>query len=86
MILIWPPTCRTKQRINLINFADHLGQASGREMILPFNDQRMEGRYSRLAYLASVSIRISLFYIESLFFLEYNKKNGDVTKSAKVKI
>ena len=52
-------TCRTKQRVNLIDFSDHLGPASGRDMILRFNDQRMEGRDSGLAYLASVGIRIN---------------------------
>jgi len=56
-------TCRTKQRVNLIDFSDHLGPASGREMILPFNDQRMEGRDSGLAYLASVGIRITEAYL-----------------------
>ena len=33
---------RTNKRVYLINFADHLGPASGRDMILPFNDRRME--------------------------------------------
>ena len=48
--------------IGIITFAfklpDHLGPASGRDMIFPFNDRRMEGRDSGLAYLASVGIRI----------------------------
>jgi len=44
---------RTQQRVYLINFADHLGPASGRDMIFPFNDRRMEGRDSGLASLAS---------------------------------
>jgi len=49
---------RTNKRVNLIDFSDHLSPASGRDMIFPFNEQRMEGRESGLAYLASVGIRI----------------------------
>jgi hypothetical protein len=49
---------RTNERVNLIDFSDHLRLASGRDMIFPFNEQRMEGRDSCLAYLASVGIRI----------------------------
>jgi hypothetical protein len=34
---------RTQKTVYLIDFSDYLGAGFGREMILPFNDQRREG-------------------------------------------
>ena len=60
---------RTKQRVNLIYFSDHLGPASGREMILPFNDQE-DGRARFRPGGASPSLRQSFLYFLCLFLLK----------------
>ena len=52
-------TCRTKQRVHLVNLADHLGPALGRHIVwLIFDDGGMGEPRGSLAHLPSVSIGV----------------------------